>query len=221
MYQMLFVCNEHVQNASRLAIERKDAKVERKAKQEERRQGMEMELEGKEDLDGATQDLPSADVLGRLLCVVWDALLDVDDLSTATTSLMAALVALHHILPACSRDQHAFHSVWALLEDAPSLIPRLLPLFRHPASSVRRSAVQTVFTLLSRHDIAGDRAWRELLPQLLLLTFQNILLETEDTAVVTASMDVWNAVVSWWKDGNSCVLWTEVLSVCNNLSLSE
>lgn len=74
----------------------------------------------------------------QVSCIVkmlWDLLLDQDELAAACNSYMAAMAAILS-LPNASQ--------WIEMEPMEKLIPRLWPFLSHPSSSVRRSTLQTL-----------------------------------------------------------------------------
>ncbi|KAG5679831.1 hypothetical protein PVAND_009369 [Polypedilum vanderplanki] len=74
----------------------------------------------------------------QVSCIVkmlWDLLLDQDELASACNSYMAAMASILS-LPNASQ--------WIEMEPMEKLIPRLWPFLSHPSSSVRRSTLQTL-----------------------------------------------------------------------------
>lgn len=74
----------------------------------------------------------------QVSCIVkmlWDLLLEQDELAAACNSFMAAMAAILS-LPNASQ--------WIEMEPMSKLIPRLWPFLSHPSSSVRRSTLQTL-----------------------------------------------------------------------------
>uniref|UniRef100_A0A8B9GYD6 B-TFIID TATA-box binding protein associated factor 1 n=1 Tax=Astyanax mexicanus TaxID=7994 RepID=A0A8B9GYD6_ASTMX len=83
---------------------------------------------------------------------LWDALLELDDLTASTNSIMTLLSSLltYPQVLQCSMQQ-----------SLTVLVPRVWPFLRHTIASVRRAALETLFTLLSK----ADQVWGELLRQ--------------------------------------------------------
>lgn len=95
----------------------------------------------------ATTLTPIASWLPRLLAkeqvssivkMLWDLLLDQDELTSACNSFMGLLSAILSLNNASS---------WIQMEPMQALIPRLWPFLSHTTSSVRRSTLQTLKTL--------------------------------------------------------------------------
>uniref|UniRef100_A0A670YLS6 B-TFIID TATA-box binding protein associated factor 1 n=1 Tax=Pseudonaja textilis TaxID=8673 RepID=A0A670YLS6_PSETE len=85
-----------------------------------------------------------------ILNILWDALLDLDDLTASTNSIMTLLSSLltYSQVQRCSIQQ-----------SLTVLVPRVWPFLHHTISSVRKAALETLFTLLSTQ----DQVWLELL----------------------------------------------------------
>uniref|UniRef100_A0A8C4F387 BTAF1 RNA polymerase II, B-TFIID transcription factor-associated n=1 Tax=Dicentrarchus labrax TaxID=13489 RepID=A0A8C4F387_DICLA len=101
-------------------------------------------------VDGLVQLLPNK--VPFIVNTLWDALLDLDDLTASTNSIMTLLSSLltYPQVRQCSIQQ-----------SLTVLVPRVWPFLRHTISSVRRAALETLFTLLSK----ADQVWMELLSQ--------------------------------------------------------
>uniref|UniRef100_A0A673CE02 BTAF1 RNA polymerase II, B-TFIID transcription factor-associated n=1 Tax=Sphaeramia orbicularis TaxID=375764 RepID=A0A673CE02_9TELE len=101
-------------------------------------------------VEGLVQLLPSK--VPFIVNTLWDALLDLDDLTASTNSIMTLLSLLltYPQVRQCSMQQ-----------SLTVLVPRVWPFLRHTISSVRRAALETLFTLLSK----ADQVWMELLSQ--------------------------------------------------------
>uniref|UniRef100_A0A3Q1FYB1 BTAF1 RNA polymerase II, B-TFIID transcription factor-associated n=1 Tax=Acanthochromis polyacanthus TaxID=80966 RepID=A0A3Q1FYB1_9TELE len=91
---------------------------------------------------------------------LWDALLGLDDLTASTNSIMTLLSLLltYPQVGQCRTQQ-----------SLTVLVPRVWPFLRHTISSVRRAALETLFTLLSKADQVSystvTKVWMELLSQ--------------------------------------------------------
>uniref|UniRef100_A0A7M4F9D6 B-TFIID TATA-box binding protein associated factor 1 n=1 Tax=Crocodylus porosus TaxID=8502 RepID=A0A7M4F9D6_CROPO len=85
-----------------------------------------------------------------ILNTLWDALLELDDLTASTNSIMTLLSSLltYPEVRKCSIQQ-----------SLTVLVPRVWPFLHHTISSVRKAALETLFTLLSTQ----DQVWLELL----------------------------------------------------------
>uniref|UniRef100_A0A8C7V465 BTAF1 RNA polymerase II, B-TFIID transcription factor-associated n=1 Tax=Oncorhynchus mykiss TaxID=8022 RepID=A0A8C7V465_ONCMY len=101
-------------------------------------------------VDGFVQLLPNK--VPFIVNTLWDALLELDDLTASTNSIMTLLSSLltYPQVRQCSMQQ-----------SLTVLVPRVWPFLRHTISSVRRAALETLFTLLSK----ADQVWTELLRQ--------------------------------------------------------
>ncbi|EMP42146.1 hypothetical protein UY3_00533 [Chelonia mydas] len=121
-------------------------------------------IEGLQDLDddvravAAASLVPVVESLVHLqsqkvpfiLNTLWDALLELDDLTASTNSIMILLSSLltYPQVQKCSIQQ-----------SLTILVPRVWPFLHHTISSVRKAALETLFTLLSTQ----DQVWLELL----------------------------------------------------------
>ncbi|XP_040342843.1 TATA-binding protein-associated factor 172 [Herpailurus yagouaroundi] len=78
-----------------------------------------------------------------IINTLWDALLELDDLTASTNSIMTLLSSLltYPQVQQCSIQQ-----------SLTVLVPRVWPFLHHTISSVRRAALETLFTLLSTQD---------------------------------------------------------------------
>lgn len=75
--------------------------------------------------------------VGCLVATLWDALMDIDDLTSSTGSVMMLLARLM-AHPACRES---------MTSDLSQLVPRLWPFLYHSSSVVRASALKTLDTL--------------------------------------------------------------------------
>eukprot|EP01133_Synstelium_polycarpum_P000248 gene248-301_t len=140
------------------------------------------------------------DRLHDILTILWDILLELDDLAVSTASvlnLLADLYAFPQVLPTPGSQQaamapphpHVAHSKLA------HLVPRLYTFFRHNLASVRLAAIRTVERLITATPAEARTHWLlAIAPDLLRHTFQNILLE-ERTDIVDISLATWNALL--------------------------
>ena len=130
-------------------------------------------------------------MLGSLISVVWDCLLDMqDDLSASTGAVMDLLANL------CSYPE-VVQAMQENAEDDPEqtfdqLVPRLYHFFRHTITSVRMSVLKALATFLNISEDA-KKTWIDW--RLVRLLFQNMLLERNE-AVLRKSFEVWQSLVS-------------------------
>jgi TATA-binding protein-associated factor len=83
--------------------------------------------------------------VSEIVKMLWDLLLDQDELAAASNSFMGLLAAILS-LPNASQ--------WIEMEEMESLIPRLWPFLSHPTSSVRRSTLLTLKKLTDENDVS-------------------------------------------------------------------
>lgn len=132
-----------------------------------------------------------SDALGRLICVVWDCMLDMqDDLSASTGAVMDLLATL------CSYDEtleamraNAVHDPEQSFD---RLVPRLYPFLRHTITSVRMAVLKALATFMNVSN-GTHMDWID--GRLTRLVFQNMLLERNE-AVLWTSFDVWQALLA-------------------------
>ncbi|XP_068240504.1 TATA-binding protein-associated factor 172 [Palaemon carinicauda] len=79
------------------------------------------------------------EVVAKLISTLWDSLLDIDDLTSSTNSILLLLSKL--LAHPALRDSGVKHLT--------ELVPRLWPFLYHTSSSVRGSALKTLDTLTS------------------------------------------------------------------------
>ena len=85
-----------------------------------------------------------------MLSVLWDSLLDLDDLSASTNSIMELMGTLLSFSHSSSASSTSHSSSVELI----NLVPRLWPFLGHNINSVRRSSLQALVTLLSLGDVS-------------------------------------------------------------------
>lgn len=104
---------------------------------------------------------------------LWDALLDLDDLTASTNSIMtllSLLLTFPHVRQCRSEPLNGFLNVFGIKtlgyikatiflflycsmgQSLTVLVPRVWPFLRHTISSVRKAALETLYTLLSKAD---------------------------------------------------------------------
>ncbi|XP_018414179.1 PREDICTED: TATA-binding protein-associated factor 172 [Nanorana parkeri] len=140
-------------------------------------------IEGLQDLDddvravAAASLVPVVDSLVKLqfkqvpfiLSTLWDALLELDDLTASTNSIMTLLSSLlaYPQVQQCNVQQ-----------SLTILVPRVWPFLRHTISSVRKAALETLCTLLSTQDQICSGWLTPILQDMLRHIFQLCILES-------------------------------------------
>ncbi|XP_053670942.1 TATA-binding protein-associated factor 172, partial [Anopheles nili] len=81
--------------------------------------------------------------VSHIVKLLWDLLLDQDELASACNSFMGLLASILSLPSASS---------WLQMEPMSTLVPRLWPFLSHCSSSVRRSTLQTLKTLTANTD---------------------------------------------------------------------
>uniref|UniRef100_A0A8D0GH04 B-TFIID TATA-box binding protein associated factor 1 n=1 Tax=Sphenodon punctatus TaxID=8508 RepID=A0A8D0GH04_SPHPU len=104
-----------------------------------------------------------------ILNTLWDALLELDDLTASTNSIMTLLSSLltYPQVQKCGIQ----HSLTVL-------VPRVWPFLHHTISSVRKAALETLFTLLSTQDQSSPAWLTPILQDMLRHIFQFCILES-------------------------------------------
>ncbi|XVE62439.1 hypothetical protein DITRI_Ditri06bG0118400 [Diplodiscus trichospermus] len=162
-------------------------------------------------------------LLHSIVMLLWDILLDLDDLSPSTSSVMNLLAEIYSqddMMPkmfgtSTVKDNQNFdlNEVVHLdevgegkdLQENPymlsTLAPRLWPFMRHSITSVRHSAISTLERLLeagykrSISEPSGSSFWPSfILGDTLRIVFQNLLLESNDK-ILQCSERVWRLLV--------------------------
>lgn len=137
--------------------------------------------------------LPVSQVLGTryqkealtVLQYLWDILLDPDDLTASTNSVMSLLCSLVSI-----QSQNSESSNGNTFNE---FVPRLWPFFTHNISSVRLSAMKTMKVLLQ---VSKDTEWSvHRLPEQMQQVFQRIMLEHVEE-IRNIACEVWNLTVN-------------------------
>lgn len=158
-------------------------------------------------------------VLHRIIMLLWDILLDLDDLSPSTSSVMNLLAEIYsqeEMIPKTfgtlgSKEKPEldlneidltddFEEGMSSLENPymlSTLAPRLWPFMRHSITSVRLSAIRTLERLLEagyRRSISDESSsfWPSfIVGDTLRIVFQNLLLESNEE-ILQCSERVWN-----------------------------
>lgn len=92
--------------------------------------------------------LLDATQVSAIVKMLWDLLLDQDELTSACNSFMGLLAAILCLPMAAS---------WIQMEPIGTLVPRLFPFLSHSTSSVRRSTLKTLLTLTSSGESDGNK----------------------------------------------------------------
>ncbi|KAE8789291.1 modifier of transcription 1-D1 [Hordeum vulgare] len=161
-------------------------------------------------------------MLNSVVMLLWDILLDLDDLSPSTSSVMNLLAEIYsqpEMVPrmlgtaALSEIEFDLNKATQIAEQEDklaysenpyvlaTLTPRLWPFMRHSITSVRRSAIRTLERLLevgNTRSSAGDtpsKFWTtSILGDSLQVVFQNILLESNDE-ILQSSERAWKLLL--------------------------
>ena len=127
--------------------------------------------------------------VSNIVKMLWDLLLNQDELAAACNSYMSSMAAILS-LPNASQ--------WIEMESMAVLVPRLWPFLSHPSSSVRRSTLQTLKKLTEdshTHQNIGVQYWpSKLLQEALRHIYQRVLVEhVEDIQKLVE--EVWSNIV--------------------------
>ncbi|KAK6487599.1 TATA-binding protein-associated factor 172-like [Huso huso] len=155
--------------------------------------------EGLQDLDddvravAAAALIPVVDGLVHLQAIkvpfivntLWDALLELDDLTASTNSIMTLLSSLltYPQIRQCSIQQ-----------SLTVLVPRVWPFLHHTISSVRKAALETLFTLLSKEDQSCAAWLTPILQDMLRHIFQSCILESNQE-ILDLIQRVWTELI--------------------------
>ncbi|KAJ7964144.1 TATA-binding protein-associated factor BTAF1 [Quillaja saponaria] len=156
--------------------------------------------------------------LHSIVMLLWDILLDLDDLSPSTSSVMNLLAEIYsqeEMIPTMYGaftlrgtivvDLNEVGHVCDAGEENPymlsTLAPRLWPFMRHSITSVRYSAIRTLERLLEagcnkkKSEPSGTSFWPSfILGDTLRIVFQNLLLESNEE-ILQCSERVWKLLV--------------------------
>ncbi|KAL5706990.1 btaf1 RNA polymerase II [Ranunculus cassubicifolius] len=164
----------------------------------------------------------SGQMLDSIVMLLWDILLDLDDLSPSTSSVMNLLAEIYsreEMIPkmlgslAVKEKQELDLNEVILGEELgdeikseenpymlSALAPRLWPFMRHNISSVRHSAIRTLERLLEAGcQMSSEFASRSFWPSFILgdtlrIVYQNLLLEANDE-ILQCSERVWRLLL--------------------------
>ncbi|XP_058072193.1 TATA-binding protein-associated factor BTAF1 [Magnolia sinica] len=159
--------------------------------------------------------------LHSIVMLLWDILLDLDDLSPSTSSVMNLLAEIYSQPEMATKMLGALASIekqeldlnvvqvdeqgdGVKYEENPyilsTLAPRLWPFMRHSITSVRHAAIRTLERLLeascgkSSEPMAGSFWPASILGDTLRIVFQNLLLESNEE-ILLCSERVWRLLV--------------------------
>ncbi|KAK2433246.1 TATA-binding protein-associated factor BTAF1 [Trifolium repens] len=154
--------------------------------------------------------------LHSIVMLLWDILLDLDDLSPSTSSVMNLLAEIYSHEEMVPKMYKVFKLEDKEIENGAggcgdneeenpfvlsTLAPRLWPFMRHSITSVRYSAIRTLERLLeagykrSMFELSSASFWpSSIFGDTLRIVFQNLLLETNDD-ILQCSERVWSLLV--------------------------
>lgn len=161
------------------------------------------------------------DNVPKLISILWDALLDLDDISASTSSVLRLLSRVTSIPPS-----EGFNKLWldpSMVSDELSdgadggisggqklqesskdpfcdtlvdLVPRLWPFLRHSSKSVRSASINLFHTLVSSSSDEDLKQWLSpICGEALRRLFRNILLETDEESL-DISRKVWRRMIN-------------------------
>jgi len=117
---------------------------------------------------------------------LWAQLLELDDLTSSTHSIMALLAEL------LSQGDNPTHCLSSSSPPLSSLVPRLYPFLSHSSSQVRKAALSTLLTL-SSHPSVAEHWLPSCAMDLLRNIYQRALLE-HNNQNLSLVVSVWNCV---------------------------
>ncbi|KAJ3152127.1 TATA-binding protein-associated factor mot1 [Geranomyces michiganensis] len=130
--------------------------------------------------------LPVQTVYKSIVLTLWNCLEELDDLTSATGSVMdllAQLMMKPEIVKAMKEQAgNALHD----------FVPRLYPFFRHAIVAVRQAVLRTIGTFVAICSDGSDLRW--VTTELLRLVFQNFIIE-ERTDIVQDTLDLWKKLM--------------------------
>ncbi|XP_064478043.1 TATA-binding protein-associated factor 172-like [Ornithodoros turicata] len=132
----------------------------------------------------------------RVIGTLWDSLLDLDDLTSSTSSILTLLASLLSYSLVQASNQDPSHIV-QLAQSHPlqSCVPRLWPFLGHNAAIVRKSVLESLLILTSKSSPQPPDEWLPaVLSDLLRLLFQHCLIES-NTDVLCLIFRVWQQVL--------------------------
>jgi len=186
--------------------------------------------------------------LPEILTILWDILLELDDLAVSTASVLNLLSNFYsypEVLPDESNSNsnngssgggqhhqnsastspplpHSQHSKLA------HLVPRLYPFFRHTLYSVRLSSIKTIERLIIATPTDAKTHWLlSILPDLMRYIFQNIIVEEKED-IIDISLHTWQCLVKLFKPNilrGACLAylpqWVSLLATPPNIPIDN
>ncbi|XP_071815312.1 TATA-binding protein-associated factor 172-like [Apostichopus japonicus] len=135
------------------------------------------------------------DQLPPIFTILWDTLLDLDDLTASTSSIMMLLAALlSH--PNSGSEGSGYHDNREPgAQRQTELVTRLWPFLSHNSTSVRTASLNTLLALVSSGNEKPSKSWlKPILSEALRHIFQRCILETSGDIVQTIEK-VWDALL--------------------------
>ncbi|PIK38156.1 hypothetical protein BSL78_25008 [Apostichopus japonicus] len=135
------------------------------------------------------------DQLPPIFTILWDTLLDLDDLTASTSSIMMLLAALlSH--PNSGSDGSDYHdNRESGTHRQTELVTRLWPFLSHNSTSVRTASLNTLLALVRSGNEKPSKSWlKPILSEALRHIFQRCILETSGDIVQTIEK-VWDALL--------------------------
>ena len=137
------------------------------------------------------------DRLPKILSILWDILLDLDDLTASTNSVMN-LLAEFYSMPITADATYKMleekQQLQTTTDPLATLVPRLWPFLLHNIASVRLATLKTLIKLFSINHTSNS--WMiSIIPSGLQYTFQTILLETKPE-IIQSAIEFWKIFIS-------------------------
>lgn len=134
--------------------------------------------------------------VSRVVGTLWDSLLDLDDLTSSTSSILTLLASLlSYSLPQDDSRGSSPGVQLALSHPLQSCVPRLWPFLGHNAAVVRKSVLRSLLILTSKSSPQPHDEWLPaVLSDLLRLLFQLCLVEN-NVDVLALIYQVWQQVL--------------------------
>ncbi|TPX56486.1 hypothetical protein PhCBS80983_g04513 [Powellomyces hirtus] len=132
--------------------------------------------------------LPVTTIYKSIVLTLWNCLEELDDLTSATGSVMDLLSQLMMKPEVVTVMKQQSGS------SLPEFIPRLYPFFRHAIVAVRQAVLRTIdtFVTISSDGTSSDLRW--ITTELLRLVFQNFIIE-ERTDIVQDTLELWKKLM--------------------------
>ncbi|KAI1296806.1 TATA-binding protein-associated factor [Halotydeus destructor] len=134
--------------------------------------------------DALIETLPEK--VSQVVNYLWDALLEIDDLTSSTSNILILLSSLL-----------SFDNKSADKKRLKELVPRLWPFLSHNLSLVRRSVLDAFLMLLKTSPEVNTVDWldEDILKSALSLIYQRSLIETNES-ILESLYDCWEQIVS-------------------------